>query len=331
MTLSSNQPAKNICYTAHANSGVLMNNKVIDGWNYNKIHFSWKPSRDPIGRVNDGDSFKVKVPDSSTMQVKEDWTTADMPKLDTGKFDGAVGPIHVEGAEPGDAIEVTISDIITGSWGWTSIQPDFGFIKKRFQNRLVIWNIKDGFAQTKGDFLKGVRVVVKPFLGVIGVAPSEGEFGMIPPQYFGGNMDNHLLVKGARLYLPVQQKGALLSVSDPHASQGDGEVCGTAIETSAEVTLNVKVHKNAKMTYPRAFSPYVDNEEKIVAMGIAPDLKEAAQLALDNMFDELNMYDFTEEESYALMSVVGDLRISEIVDEPNFVVSATIAKRYTRR
>lgn len=308
-----------------------MDSKVIDGWNYDRIHFSWKPSREPIETVRDGDTLRIKVPDSSTMQVKEDWTTADMARLDTGKFDGAVGPIYIEGAEPGDALEVAIEDISTGKWGWTSIQPDFGFIKKRFQNRLIIWQIEKGVAQTKDSFLEGVKIDAKPFLGVIGVAPSEGEYGMIPPQYFGGNMDNHLLIKGAKLYLPVKQKGALLSVSDPHASQGDGEVCGTAIETSAEVTLKVKVHKNTTMRYPRAFSPYTDNEEKIVAMGIAPDLKEAAQLALDNMFEELKMYDFTEEESYALMSVVGDLRISEIVDEPNFVVSATLAKKYTKR
>ncbi len=305
--------------------------KTIDGWSYDRIHFSWKPSRKPIDWIKDGESVLIKVPDSSTMQVKEEWTTADMSKLDTSKFDGAVGPIEIDGAEPGDVLEITIEDIKTGMWGWTSIQPDFGFIKKRFQNRLVIWKIGDGYAETGTDFLKGVRIATKPFLGVIGLAPSEGEFGMIPPQYFGGNMDNHLLIKGSKVYIPVNQKGALLSVSDPHASQGDGEVCGTAIETSAEVTLKVKIHKNHRIKFPRAFSPYVDTDEKIVAMGIAPDLKDAAELALDNMFDELKEYGFSEEESYALMSVVGDLRISEVVDEPNFVVSATMAKKYANR
>ncbi len=305
--------------------------KSIDGWDYSKIHFSWKPVRDPIANVKDGEVFEVKVPDSSTMQVKEDWTTSDMDHLDTKKFDGAVGPIYVEGAEPGDVLEVVIQDIKAGSWGWTSIQPDFGFIKKRFQNRLVIWKIHDGIAETGTDFLKGVRIDAKPFLGVIGVAPKDGEYGMIPPQYFGGNMDNHLLTKGARLHLPVNQKGALLSVSDPHASQGDGEVCGTAIETSAVVTFKVNILKHKKLDYPRAYSTYTDTNEKLVAMGISPDLKEAAHIALDNMIDQLVEMGFTAEEAYALMSVAGDLRISEIVDEPNFVVSATIAEKYAAR
>lgn len=308
-----------------------MSTVEIDGWDFEKIHFSWKPGREPIARIKAGDTVKVKVPDSSTMQVRESWTTKDMAHLDTKKFDGAVGPVFVEGAEKDDVLEIEVLDIETGSWGWTSLQPDFGFIKKRFQNRLIIWDIKDGYATTKDDFLKGVRIKANPFLGVIGVAPAEGEFGMIPPQYFGGNMDNHLLVKGSKLRIPVSQKGALLSISDPHASQGDGEVCGTAIETSANVTMKVNVLKDEKIRFPRAYSPYHDTDEKIVAMGISPDLKEAAERALDNMIEELSSYGFTPEEAYALMSVVGDLRISEIVDEPNFVVSATLSAKYVKR
>lgn len=303
----------------------------VDGWDFEKIHFSWKPDRKPIARIEAGDSIKIKVPDSSTMQVREDWTTGDMDNLDTSKFDGAVGPIYIEGAEKGDVLEIEIEDIETGTWGWTSIQPDFGFIKKRFQNRLIIWNIKDGYATTRDEFLRGVKIRTKPFLGVIGTAPSEGEFGMIPPQYFGGNMDNHLLVKGTKLRIPVSQKGALLSVSDPHASQGDGEVCGTAIETSAVVTLKINVIKDTKISFPRALSPYTDTDEKIVAMGISPDLKEATEKALESMIDELASLGFSDEEAYALMSVAGDLRISEVVDEPNFVVSATMATKYARR
>lgn len=303
----------------------------LDGWNYDNIHFSWKPDRKPVARMYAGDTLKVSVPDSSTMQVKETWTTKDMDKLDTGKFDGAVGPVYVEGAEPGDVLEITIEDIRTGSWGWTSLQPDFGFIKGRFRNRLIIWKIGDEFAETNDDFLKGVRIARKPFLGVIGLAPADGEYGMIPPQYFGGNMDNHLLIKGSKLRIPVQQKGALLSVSDPHASQGDGEVCGTAIETGAEVTLGIDVIKNMKLKFPRAYSPYTDNDAKIVAMGIAPDLKVAAEEALNSMIEELSAYGFSDEEAYALMSVAGDLRISEVVDEPNFVVSATISEKYAKR
>lgn len=308
-----------------------MTMKTIDGWSFDRIHFSWKAGLVPIAEVVSGETFEVRVPDASTMQVKEDWTTADMDRLDTKKFDGAVGPVYIRDAEPGDVLEIEIIDINTASWGWTSIQPDFGFIKERFQNRLIIWKIHDGVAETGTDFLKGIKIDSKPFLGVLGVAPASGEYGMIPPQYFGGNMDNHLLTKGARLYLPVNQKGALLSVSDPHASQGDGEVCGTAIETSAVVKLKVNVVKGRSIKLPRAYSTYADTDAKIVAMGIDPDMKEAAHKALDSMIEELQERGFAAEEAYALMSVVGDLRISEVVDEPNFVVSATLSEKYSRK
>lgn len=296
----------------------------IDGREERNLHFKWTSDIQPVAKVGDGETVHIIVPDSSTMQIKSDYTTSDMGKIDGSKFDAAVGPIYVEGAEKGDVLEVEIVDIKVGSWGWSAIIKDFGFMKNVYDERLLIWDIKDGFAQTRGDFLKGIKIPVNPFLGVTGVAPEKGEFGMIPPQYFGGNMDNKLLTKGSKIYFPVNQPGALLSISDPHAYQGDGEICGTAIETSADVKLKVKVHKSKNIRFPQADVRETVNSKLILAMGIANDLHTAARYAFENMVERMSERGLKPDETYILCSVAGNLRISEIVDEPNFVVSLTI-------
>lgn len=298
--------------------------KIIDGTVEGKVHFKWAPDNRPIETVEPGEQFRVVVPDSSTMQIKEHFTRDDMHSIDGSKLDGAVGPIFVNGAEPGDTLEVEILDITTGSWGWTAIIRDFGFLKNMYNEELVIWDLKDGFAETRGPFLEGVRIPLSPFLGVVGTAPEEGEHGMIPPQSFGGNMDNRLLKKGARLLLPVYQKGALLSFADPHGAQGDGEVCGTAIETSAEIVVSTRIHKGLNLRLPRLYSYEEVSGKQIVTMGISPDLHEGARTAVLEMIDLLGKQGMKPEEAYALCSVAGNLRISEIVDEPNFVVSMVL-------
>jgi acetamidase/formamidase len=200
-------------------------------------------------------------------------------------------------------------------------------LKGRFGNRLFKWKIGKEFAEPLGGFLRGVKIPVDPFLGVIATAPSSGEYGMIPPQYFGGNMDNKLLRRGARLRLPVNVDGALLSFGDPHACQGDGEVCGTAIETTASVKVGVRIiHGENQLRAPLAHSKEKFEQDVLVSMGIDPDLRKAAIMAVDSMIDELKKIGYNEEESYVLCSVAGNLRISEIVDEPNLVVSMVIPR-----
>lgn len=302
----------------------------IDGTSETNLHFKWSPTLKPIIEIDQDEEIEITVPDSSTMQIKENWTTDDLGKLDNSRLDAAVGPIYIRGAEPGDLLQVEILNIRTGRWGWSAILSDFGLLKGEFDEKLVMWDIIDGIVTTKDGFLKGVKIPSKPFLGIIGTAPRTDEYTMIPPQNFGGNMDNRLLTEGSTVFLPVNQRGAMLSVSDPHASQGDGEICGTAIETSATVRLKTKVIKNSSISFPRALSRYSENGEKIVAMGISEDLHDAAVKAVRNIFEECSKYGFSNEESYVLMSVAGDLRISEIVDEPNFVVSATLDTKLIR-
>lgn len=295
--------------------------QTIDGTKEGNIHFKWQPENRPIATVKPGEEFRVIVPDSSTMQISENFTVKDMAGVDGSKLDGATGPIYIEGAEPGDAIEVELKRIETGTWGWTAIMKDFGLLKFMFDEELFIWDIRDGYASVRGNGLKGVRIPVKPFLGVVGTSPASGKHGMIPPQHFGGNMDNRLLKQGAKLLLPVNMKGGLLSFADPHASQGDGEVCGTAIETSADVTAVVTLRKNFPLKYPRLVSFDEGKGRQLVSMGIGPDLYKAAQEAVLDMIGVLKGRGFKDTEAFALCSVAGNLRISEIVDEPNFVVS----------
>lgn len=299
----------------------------MDGTNLENVHFKWSPENKPVESVSTGEEFRVLIPDSSTMQMKETYTGKDLASIDGSKFDGAVGPVYIEGAEPGDAIEVHLKSVKTGKWGWTAMLGNFGLLQGKFGEELIIWDIYDDHAVAKKPFLSGIKVPIDPFLGVVGVAPAEGEYGMIPPQYFGGNMDTRLLKEGARLFLPVSVEGALLSFADPHASQGDGEICGTAIETSAEITVTVKLHKGLKLKYPRLESHENTAGNVVITMGIGPDLHEASKEAALEMISLLHGYGLSENEAYALCSVAGNLRISEIVDEPNFVVSMVMPEK----
>ncbi len=296
---------------------------IIDGNRPGSLHYRWSKKLEPIAEVDPEQEFRLAIPDSSGGQIRENWTTEDMAKIDESKFDGALGPIYVRGAKKGDVLEVEIREISTAAWGWTAIMSDFGVLKGVFSNRLIIWDLDNGYATSRSDFLKGIRVPLRPFLGVVGTAPSDYEYPMIPPQSFGGNMDNPLLVAGSRLLLPVNVDGALLSFSDPHASQGEGEVCGTAIETSAEVRVVVKIRRDLKLSAPLAVVP----EEpaigpSLVAMGISCDIRDALRRSLESLIRFAAVYGLKEEEAYVLHSVAGRLSISEAVDEPNYVVSS---------
>ena len=293
----------------------------LNGRDLRNLHFKWSRNNSPVFHVKEGEEFEVIIPDSSTMQISRNSTLSQMRSIDSSLFDGAVGPIYVEGANPGDSIEVTIKKMETDSWGWTGIMNDFGLLKNRYRETLLFWNIGKGEILSEGDLLKGIRIKASPFLGVIGTAPAEGEYGMIPPQYFGGNMDNRFVSEGSRITLPVSVEGGLLSFSDPHGSQGDGEICGTAVETGARIVAEVKIERKRKIRSPVIISRKKEEGEVIISTGIGPDLYKCSTEAALSMISILSEKGLTEEEAYILCSVAGNLHISEIVDEPNFVVS----------
>lgn len=237
------------------------------------------------------------------------------------------GPVYVEGAEPGDCLELEILDIVPADWGYTVIEPGMGLLKDEIPGpSFRAWDLSNGRTARFND---SIQVPIEPFLGAIGVAPPHGEVReSIPPSRWGGNIDTRQLTAGSTVWLPVAVEGALLSVGDAHAAQGDGEVCGAAIETTARATVRIGVRSGLDLTAPefrtaRRIQARSEPPCWHATMGVGPDLMEAAKDSVRAMIRYLERtWSLSAEDAYMLCSVCVDLRISEIVDAPNWIVSA---------
>ena len=291
-------------------------------------HIGWNNANAPVLTVAPGETVMFETIDASGGQLSPTSTVADVTTLDFGRINPVNGPVYIDGARPGDALKVTIDAFQPSGWGWTANIPGFGLLADQFPDpALHLWTY-DATTMAPAMYGPGGRIPLKPFAGTIGVAPKEpGDHSIVPPRQVGGNMDIRDLAAGATLYLPVEVDGALFSVGDTHAAQGDGEVCGTAIESPMTVTLTFDLVKNAGLRFPRfttvgPVSRHLDEKGYEVTTGIGPDLFEAARGALSGMIDLLSASrGLSAVEAYMLCSVAGDLRISEIVDQPNWVVS----------
>ena len=291
-------------------------------------HFGWDNSFVPVERVAPGATIEFQCLDAGGGQLNADSTVADVAKLDFERVNPVTGPIFIEGAAPGDALKVTIEMFKPSGFGWTANIPGFGLLAEDFtEPALNIWKY-DAASLEPALFGKNARVPLKPFAGTIGNAPAEvGLHSVVPPRRVGGNLDIRDLAAGTTLYLPVEVAGALFSVGDTHAAQGDGEVCGTAIESPMDVVLKLDLVKDARLKTPRfttsgPVTRHLDAKGYEVTTGIGPDLMMGAKEAVAQMVDLLaGRYQIDPVEAYMLPSVCGDLRISEIVDMPNWVVS----------
>jgi acetamidase/formamidase len=291
-------------------------------------HFGWDRSIPPVLTVAPGTTIEFECIDASGGQLTKGSSVADVAKLDFGKVNPVTGPVYVDGAEPGDALKVTIRDFAPSGFGWTAAIPGFGLLADQFPDpALHLWTY-DVEAREPALFGSHARVPLKPFAGTIGLAPAEpGLHSVVPPRRVGGNLDIRDLAAGTVLCLPVEVEGALFSVGDTHACQGDGEVCGTAIETPMRVALTLEVEKGANLKTPRFTTPgpvarHLDAKGYEVTTGIGPDLMEAARAAVSQMVDLISArHGLSAVDAYMLASVCADLRISEIVDMPNWVVS----------
>ena len=297
-------------------------------------HFGWDNSIEPIMRVDAGSELDVGTVDSSGGQLTAHSTTADVAALDFERVNPVTGPVYVEGAEPGDALEVEILGFEENDWGWTALIPGFGLLADEFPDPFLHISRYDS---RKVSFTEEIELPFRPFPGTIGVAPGEsGVHSVVPPRHVGGNLDIRDLTLGTKLYLPVEVPGALFSVGDTHAAQGDGEVCGTAIETAMRIRVRLGVRKGMKIPTPQyavAAQPDRELEAKgrYVTTGVAPDLMIAARDAVRSMIDHLvREYALDPELAYALCSVAVDLKISEVVDAPNWVVSASLPRAIFR-
>ena len=292
-----------------------------------RFHLAWDPAIAPIETVPSGTVVEFDLLDASGGQLTEHSTTDDLARLDFARVDQVNGPIAVDGAVPGDTLQVDLLDFEPATWGWTASIPGFGLLADDFPAPAYRLTRVPG-AGGRAEFLPGIRVPVVPFCGELGVAPETGPRSTIPPDLHGGNMDTRHLTAGATLFLPIFHDGARFSIGDGHAAQGDGEVCGTAIETPMRAVVRLTVRHDLKLGAPEFLTAPGTEADRPVGRryatdGIGPDLVEAARDAVRRMIDWLGReHGVAAQDAYMLCSVGVDLRISEIVDMPNYVVTA---------
>jgi acetamidase/formamidase len=225
-----------------------------------------------------------------------------------------IGPVAIDGAAPGDVLQVDIVETrLRSSYGYNGFRPNAGTLPDEFpysRSKLITLNQKTGFAEFTVASGAQIRIPLRPFFGSMGVAPSAGRLNSAPPDFHAGNMDNKELVAGTTLYIPVQAAGALFSVGDGHAAQGDGEVDITAIETPPTGVFRFTVRKDMKLRWPRAETP-----THFITMGFHEDLDEAARRATKEMIDYLTTArGLSRDDAYMLTSVAIDLHVTQLVD-----------------
>lgn len=293
-------------------------------------HSVWDRALPPRLTIDPGDQVAFECADASGGQVQPATTLAEYLAIDRTRIHALTGPVWVDGAEPGDVLEVEVLATRHAGWGWSSLIEGLGFLKERFHEPYLFhWQL-DGESTAS---LAPAVVPVRPFLGVMGVARAEdGSFRTRPPGPFGGNLDVRELCAGSRLYLPVFNHGALFSCGDGHAAQGDGEVCINGIECPLDVTLGFQLHKQQPLCGPVveasvAFAADSCSDAWVVVES-GTDMTQAARAATSRMIDLLaSRWGFTPVHAYILCSVALKLRLSQVVNEPMFTVSAAISKQ----
>lgn len=308
---------------------------------HSHVHLKWDNSLPPIRTVQSGAEVTFDLLDGGHNQLTATSTASDILTFNFDLADPAIGPVFVEGAEPGDALRVDFLRLETADHGFTAIFPGhmkFGLLADEFPDHgLKIWDLKTHAKDGYTVFKEGIHIPLKPFLGVVGLAPGDaGEFSTIPPYETGGNIDCKHITQGSSMYLPVKVKGALFSCGDGHAAQGDGEVCGTAIETPMKATLRLTVEKDKKWVVSPHYVTSADEEVQAegigrgskgyyAALGIDADLREASRKALRGLLAWLvGEKGLTREEGYMLASVAADLKIAEAVDMPHYAVACSL-------
>ena len=333
------------------------------------MHNRWHPDLEPVVAVAPGEELILETEDGLAGQLGPESAHEDAGSLDLGLGHPLAGPVRVEGAEPGDVLEVDFVAYEPADFGVTAIIPGFGYLADLFPDPyLVKWTLERGHARSTE--LPGVAVPGAPFAGVAGVAPSHETMARIrareeelrarggavaedvpgaavppqaaaglrtiPPRELGGNLDVPQLVAGSRLLLRVDVHGALFSVGDLHFAQGEGEVCGTGIEVAGAVTVRFGLRKQPDWVppFPAYETPGLPARRAFATVGLpvaddgrneSLDLSLATRRALLAMLEHLTVErGLGREAAYALMSAAVDLRLSEIVDVPNPVVSALL-------
>jgi acetamidase/formamidase len=293
-------------------------------------HSVWDRSLKPRIHIKPGDDVQIECVDASGGQVYPGMSTTDYLSIDRTRIHALTGPIWIDGAEPGDVLQVEVLSTRHSSWGWSSVVEGLGFLNDRFREPYLFHWLLEGDSTRS---LAPAVVPVRPFLGVMGVARAEdGSFRTRPPGPFGGNLDVRELCAGSTLYLPVYNPGALFSCGDGHAAQGDGEVCINGIECPLDVTLRFRLHKRQPLS-----GPLVEARETVapdstadawIVVETGTDLAEAARAATGRMIDLLvARWGFSDVQAYILCSVALKLRLSQVVNHPVHTISAALSKQ----
>ncbi|MFP8967938.1 acetamidase/formamidase family protein [Pokkaliibacter sp. CJK22405] len=290
-------------------------------------HFGWDNRITPVHRAHSGQQLLLQCRDAANGYFTAESTAHDVLHLPAETANPVTGPIWIEDASPGDILAIHLEEFHPSGFGWSANIPGFGLLSEDFaEPALQLWHYDSSLNPVAmGDW---ARVPLKPFAGTLGVAPAApGKHSIIPPRHVGGNLDIRDLGAGTTLYLPVEVEGALFSIGDTHAAQGDGEICGTAIESAMDVVLTLELIKQTPLRTPRfstsgPVTRHLDVQGYEAFTGIENNLMTACQSAVRHCIDWLcQTQHMPAETAYMLCSVCGDLRISEVVDAPNWVVS----------
>ncbi len=288
-----------------------------------QTHNKFSRSIPPVAKVPSGAVVEVFTKEATDGQLTANSTVDDVKNLDFSPIHPLTGPVYVEGAEPGDVLAVKLLKIEVGDWGWSAVVPGFGFLADEFtEPYLKTFTLgKDArFAR----FNDKIKIPLRPFAGVMGVAPdTDSLLSTIPPRANGGNMDNPFLTEGVTVYFPVFVEGALFSIGDTHAAQGLGEVCGTAVEAPMRIVYQVEVLKNHR----KLPEPQYETDDYYAVTAFATTIDEATKKATRYMIDYLvEEHGLSRTEAYVLCSLAGNLHIAEVVDVPHMLVAMHMPK-----
>ena len=292
-----------------------------------RIHHRWDNTLEPSLRVVSGDTVHYDLLMAGHKQVQEGASFDDV-SFDFDTLYNLLGPVYVEGARPGDTLRVDILALEPGDWGWCVIVPGLGTLPDDFPDPyLKTFDLRE---RAHAELVPGVRVPIAPFLGTMGTHPDEPATAEVfPPHKGAGNVDTRHLTVGSTLWLPVWCDGALFSCGDPHAAQGDGEVCVAAIECDMRASLRFGLEQRTiPVPYFRTAGPLTARAEGAGhqgAMGIHSDLMEGTRIAVRALVEWVVVeHGLSREDAYVLCSLAGDLKILEVVDAGVWNVGMTI-------
>jgi acetamidase/formamidase len=313
------------CTTTVKVDNEIPEEKVLPKANYSissdQTHNKWSRTIEPVLTINSGEVVEISTEEATDGQLTVDSDTSDLMNLSFDPIHPLTGPIYINDAAPGDIIAVTLHKIEIGDWGWTAILPGFSFLADEFtEPHLKTYELA---GKNTVRFADGINIPLKPFPGVLGVAPdTDSLLSTIPPRANGGNMDDPNIVEGTTVYLPVFVEGALFSIGDAHAAQGLGEVCGTAIEAPMKFLVEIELLKGSSIEEPQ-----YENEDVYAVTAYATTIDEAAKKATRYMIQYLTKnYGLSRNDAYMLCSLAGDLKIAEVVDVPHMLVTMSINK-----